>query len=104
MVVKYTKISSNVIILNIFKTDDLGKTHLSPKNKIAKNFCMSRDQFPLKDRSTLASSISVNIHLADPGHAQNESIGLSQQAEAKVSNFHVCATYAPSPGNYPLKR
>ena len=65
---------------------------------------MSRDQFLLKNRSILAPSISLNIHLAHPGYAQNESIGLSQQAEAKISNFHVCATYVPSPGNYPLKR
>ena len=50
----------------------------------------------------MASSISVNIHLAHPGHAQNGSIRLSQQDDAKISNFHVCATYTPSPGNYPL--
>ena len=82
MFVKLVKILSNVIILNIFKTNDIGKTHLSPKNKISKIFCMSRDQIPLKDRTTLVSSISVNIHLAHPGHVQNESIRLSQQNDA----------------------
>ena len=66
-----TKISSNGIVLNIFKTNDEGKTHLSPKNKISENFHVSRDQIPLKDRSSLASSISVNIHFAHPGHEQN---------------------------------
>ena len=40
----------------------------------------------------------------NPGYAQNESIRLSQQDDAKISNFHMCATYAPSPGNYPPKR
>ena len=89
--------------MNIFKTNDVGKTHLSPKNKIAENFCMSGDQIPLKVRSTFASSISINIHLAHPGHAQIESIRLSQQHDAKISNFHVGATYAPSPENNPLK-
>ena len=64
---------------------------------------MPRDQIPLKDRSILASSVSVNIPLANPGHAQNESIRLSQQNDVKISNFRVCATYAPSPANYPLK-
>ena len=39
-----TKISSNVIILNIFKTNDVGKTHLSPKNKTAENFRLSPDK------------------------------------------------------------
>ena len=53
---------------------------------------MSLDQIPLKDRSTLASSISVNIHLAHPGHAQNESIRLSQQNDAKIRIFYVCVT------------
>ena len=98
-----TKISSNVIILNIFKTNDVGKTHLSTKKKLSK-ISMSRDQIPLKDRLTLASSFSLSIHLAHPGHAQNGSIRLSQQDDAKISNVHVCTTYAPSPGNYPLKR
>ena len=65
---------------------------------------MSHDQILLKDRSTLASSTSVNIHLAHPEHVQNGRIRLSQQDNAKISNFHVCATYAPSTGNYPLKR
>ena len=62
------------------------------------------DQILLKDRSTLASSTSVNIHLAYPGCAQNERIRLSQQNDAEISNFYMCTTYAPSPGNYPLMR
>ena len=65
---------------------------------------MSCDQIPLKARSTLASSISVNIHLAHPGHMQNGNIRLSQQDDVKICNFHVCATSAPSPGNYLPKR
>ena len=65
---------------------------------------MSHDQIPLKDKSTLASSISINIHLAHPGHAQNGSIRLSQQNDTKISKFYVCATNALSPGNYPLKQ
>ena len=83
-----TKISSNVIILNIFKTNDVGKTQLSPENKIPD---LSRDQILFKDRSNLASSISVNIQLAYPGHAQNESITLIQQNDVKISNFYMCA-------------
>ena len=35
---------------------------------------MTRDQIPLKDRSTCASSVSVNIHLAHPWHVQSESM------------------------------
>ena len=65
---------------------------------------MSRDQIPLKDRSTLVSPISVSIHLAHSRHAQNESMRLSQQDDAKISNFHMCTTYALSPAIYPLKR
>ena len=99
-----TKISSKFIILNIFKANYVGKTLLlSYKNKIAENFRMSHDQFPLKYRSTFASSVSVNIHLAHTGDAQNESVRLSQQGDTKISNFKVCATYAPS-GNCPLRQ
>ena len=90
-----TKVSSNVIILNIFKTYDEGKTHLSPK-KIS--VC-----HVIKSHSKIGQ-LWPRLSLAHPGYAQNESIRLSQQNDAKISNFNVCATYAPSPGNYPLKR
>ena len=80
-----TKISLNVIIMTMFKTNDV--THPSPKNKISEcHMTKSRSKM-----STLASSISANIHLAHPGHAQNESIRLSQQNGAKISHFCVCA-------------
>ena len=65
---------------------------------------MSHDQILRKDRSTLASSISVNIHSAHPRHVQNESISFSQQNDAKISSIFVSAMRAPSPGNYSLKR
>ena len=82
--------SSNVIILNIFKTNDVGKTHLNTKNKTVENFRMSRDQIPLKDRSTLASSISIDIHLAHPGHAQMEIQGFPNKMILKLVIF-MCA-------------
>ena len=65
---------------------------------------MSRDQILRKGRSTLASCVSVNIDPAHLGHAQNESVRLSQQNDAKISNVYVRATHAPSTGNYPLKQ